>query len=84
MSLSRRLLAVGLLAWASLVQALPLEVVIEGLVSEQEDNVRSFLSLEREKDREGLTEGRLRLLHREAPAEIRQALQPFGLVKPLF
>lgn len=70
-----------LLATAA-AHALDIVVQIEGLDGEQEANVRVFLSLEQEKTRKGLTEGRLRLLHREAPAEIRRALQPFGHFKP--
>lgn len=72
-----------LLLAAATVHALDIEVQIEGLDGEQEANVRTFLSLEREKEREGLSEGRLRLLHREAPGEIRRALQPFGHFKPV-
>ncbi|MCP4042418.1 MAG: outer membrane protein assembly factor, partial [Gammaproteobacteria bacterium] len=71
-----------LLLAAAAVCALDMEVQIEGLDGEQEANARAFLSLEREKEREGLTEGRMRLLHRKAPAEIRRALQPFGYFKP--
>ncbi|MBL3527127.1 MAG: outer membrane protein assembly factor [gamma proteobacterium endosymbiont of Lamellibrachia anaximandri] len=71
-----------LLLTTATAHALDIAVQIEGLDGEQEANVRAFLSLEQEKTREGLTEGRLRLLHREAPAEIRRALQPFGHFKP--
>jgi translocation and assembly module TamA len=63
-------------------QALEVQIDIQGLDSEQETNVRAFLSLEREKSRQGLSESRLNLLHREAPGEIRKALQPFGLFQP--
>ncbi len=71
-----------LLLTTATAHALDIAVQIEGLDGEQEANVRAFLSLEQEKTRKGLTEGRLRLLHREAPAEIRRALQPFGHFKP--
>lgn len=64
------------------VMALDLTVSIEGLKRELEANVRAFLSLEQERSHEGLTPSRLRLLHKRAPDEIRQALQPFGYFKP--
>jgi translocation and assembly module TamA len=78
----RLLLVICLSLAATAARALDVQIVIQGLDSAQETNVRAFLSLEREKDREELTEGRLRLLHREAPDEIRQSLRPFGLFKP--
>ncbi len=74
--------ATWLLLAAAAAHALEIEVQVEGLDREQEANVRAFLSLEREKEREALTKGRMRLLHRQAPAEIRRALQPFGHFKP--
>jgi translocation and assembly module TamA len=61
--------------------ALQVQVDITGLESAQADNVRAFLSIEREKNRQ-LTESRLRLLHAGAGDEIRKALQPFGYFKP--
>ena len=65
------------------VHALEVEVRIEGLDRELSANARSFLSIEQERDREGLTPSRLRLLHKKAPDEIRQALQPFGYFSPV-
>lgn len=62
--------------------ALDLQVEVEGLDDELEANVLAFLSIEREKQREGLTASRLRLLHKDAEEEIRQALRPFGYFKP--
>jgi translocation and assembly module TamA len=62
--------------------ALDLKVELQGLNKELATNARAFLSIEQEKDREGLTEPRLRLLNVKAPDEIRQALQPFGYFKP--
>jgi translocation and assembly module TamA len=61
-------------AWGQL----PVQVRLEGLSSKLEENARLFLSVEQEKDAEGLTEARLRRLHERAPEEIRRALQPFG------
>jgi translocation and assembly module TamA len=64
------------------VLALDLNLRIDGLESEQEANVRAFLSLEQEREHAGLTASRVRLLHRLAVDEIRQALQPFGYFEP--
>ncbi|MCU7915754.1 MAG: autotransporter assembly complex protein TamA [Candidatus Thiodiazotropha sp. (ex Gloverina cf. vestifex)] len=64
------------------VAALDLKVDVGGLESELEANVRAFLSIEQERQHEGLTVSRLRLLHDKAPEEIRQALQPFGYFAP--
>jgi translocation and assembly module TamA len=62
--------------------ALELSVKIEGLERKLEDNVRAYLSVEQEQAHQGLTASRLRLLHKRAPAEIRQALRPFGYFRP--
>ncbi len=63
-------------------QALNLSVKISGLERAQEANVRAFLSIEQERTHAGLTPSRLRLLHKRAPDEIRQALQPYGYFEP--
>ncbi len=80
----RRLLytVLVLLLLPSTTLALDLRVRIEGLEREQEANVRAFLSIEQEKSRPGLTGSRLQLLHKQAPDEIRKALQPFGFFSP--
>jgi translocation and assembly module TamA len=44
-------------------------------------NIHSALSLE-QADKDDLTEERIRRLHAEAPAEIGEALQPFGYYRP--
>jgi translocation and assembly module TamA len=64
-------------------QALNLSVKITGLDRAQEANVRAFLSIEQERPHAGLTASRLRLLHKRAPDEIRQALQPYGYFEPV-
>lgn len=63
------------------------EVELAGI--EDEDllnNVRTFLSIanppEEEEQEEGWTMGDVRRLHNQAPAEIRQALRPFGYYQP--
>ncbi len=62
--------------------ALDLTVRIEGLERKLETNVRAFLSVEQERAHGSLNPSRLRLLHRQAPDEIRRALQPFGYFTP--
>jgi translocation and assembly module TamA len=62
--------------------AIDLTVRIEGVARKLEANVRAYLSVEQEKAYKGLTPSRLRLLHKRAPDEIRQALRPFGYFEP--
>ncbi len=72
-----------LLPLQTLALDVKVQVQVQGLDKELETNVLAFLSIEREKEREGLTESRLRLLHADAQDEIRKALQPFGYFKPV-
>jgi len=58
-------------------------VEIRGIDKRLEDNVRLFLSIEQQKDHALVSEGRLHRLHKKAPQEISQALQPFGYYRPL-
>lgn len=62
--------------------AIDVTVRIEGLDRALEANARAFLSVEQDQSNGGLTRSRLRLLHKRAPQEIRQALQPFGYFEP--
>jgi translocation and assembly module TamA len=59
--------------------ALRLEVRVTGLEGEWEQNVLALLDIYQEREDEGLTELRLRALHRRAEEQIRDALAPFGL-----
>lgn len=66
-----------------------IEVRIEGLEDELEENVRAFLSIVArseeqtdQEDGEPLSDQAIRRLHRQAPEEIRRALQPFGFYSP--
>lgn len=57
---------------------------LSGVESELADNVRAMLSLDDAMARTPLpTASRLRYLHRQAPDEIRRALQPFGYYNPV-
>ncbi len=58
------------------------QVHIEGIQDPLLSNVRNYLSLEQQKEHPRLTAERIRRLHRRAPEEIEQALQPFGYYRP--
>jgi len=62
--------------------ALDFRIEIDGLDRAQEANVRAFLKLERERANPDISLARLRLLHDQAPEQIREALRPFGLFRP--
>ncbi len=50
--------------------------------SDLKQNVLSILSIEDARKSKDLTEGRILKLHRDAPDEIRRALEPFGYYQP--
>ena len=60
-----------------------INVAITGIESQLEENVRLFLSLEQQKEHALMSEGRIRRLHKKAPMEIANALQPFGFYRPV-
>ncbi len=57
-------------------------VVISGIDSTLENNVRAYLSIEQQKQNPLLGPDQLRRLHRKAEAEIAAALQPYGYYRP--
>ncbi len=57
------------------------KIEVDGVKRDLERNIRSLLSLGQEDD-DKLDEARIRRLHAKAPAEIGEALQPFGYYKP--
>lgn len=63
------------------VHAAKVKIEVDGVKRDLERNIRSLLSLAQEDD-DKLDEARIRRLHAKAPAEIGQALQPFGYYKP--
>jgi translocation and assembly module TamA len=80
----RRRLAAGLPAVLLLAASAvggAIQVKLEGLDGDQKKNVEAFLSIYRERDTENLTEGRVKRLHERAPAQIKEALAPFGLYR---
>lgn len=60
-----------------------IDVDIDGVDKKLETNIRLFLSVEQQKEHALMTEGRLRRLHKKAPSEISNALQPFGFYRPI-
>ncbi|HEY0511882.1 MAG TPA: autotransporter assembly complex family protein [Thermoanaerobaculia bacterium] len=82
-SLLSRTLVIGVcLAFlAPPLHADKVKVEVDGVRRELKANILSVLSLQRENDGK-LSEDRIRRLHAQAPAEIGEALQPFGYYKP--
>jgi translocation and assembly module TamA len=78
--------AAALLLAATLLSAHPaaadIEVQIEGVPEEMEANVRIFLSVERYRERDDLTQDTVDRLHDRVEREVRQALRPFGHYDP--
>lgn len=59
------------------------DIEISGINKLLENNVRLLLSVEQQKRHPLMSEGRLRRLHKKAPKEITNALQPFGYYRPV-
>lgn len=79
----RALLATFLaLASASAVAGVAVTVSVEGVEGELRENVLGYLGLEQNRDQEALSDAQVTLLHRRAPDEIRDALEPFGHYRP--
>ena len=74
-------LALLFLLVAQQVQALKLDVQVQGLEGEYEKNVLALLGIYQEREDENLSVLRLEALHRHAPDRIREALAPFGLYR---
>ena len=64
------------------LEDLTLEVRVEGIEGELRGNVLLLLGIERRKDHPFLTPSLVRSLHRDAPGEIRSALEPYGYYRP--
>ena len=69
-----------------LAAAPKVKIVVQGLDGKLDrklkDNVLAYLSLVRQQKAPELSVHRIRRLHRRAPGEIRQALEPFGYYRP--
>ena len=59
-----------------------LQIEISGISGAMLDNVRNSLSLHLQRDHPLLNEAVVQRLHRDAPDEIRRALEPFGHYRP--
>jgi translocation and assembly module TamA len=59
-----------------------INVEINGVSADLVNNIRLYLSIEQQKGHALLSEARLRRLHKKAPQEIANALQPFGYYRP--
>ncbi len=55
-----------------------LRVELRGVEGELKDNVLALLTVQRERETEGLSEGHIRRYFQRGAKEIRQALEPFG------
>ena len=71
-----------LMILATNLMAATLAVKIDGVSKEQEQNIRSMLSLESLQSKEVVSDSRLRYLYGKADSEIAKALQPFGHYRP--
>jgi len=78
----RRLLLILCCLLPLSVGAVEVRVEVLGLDDPLKANVLALLSLQQLQGQADLTPERVRMLHRQAPQEIRQALQPFGYFKP--
>jgi len=54
------------------------QIQIEGVKGELLDNVLAYLSIEQQKNHPRLSASRIKRLHKQAPEEIKKALEPFG------
>ncbi len=54
------------------------QIQIEGVKGQLLKNVSAYLSLEQQKKHPRLSKARIQRLHKQAPEEIKQALEPFG------
>lgn len=70
------------LSTAAAAQRPELKIDIDGVSGALLDNVRNSLSLHLQRDHPLLNEAVVRRLHRNAPEEIRRALEPFGYYRP--
>jgi len=80
MSLTLRWIVFVLLLVASVEVSARSGVTVEvsGLSGEERENVMLLLSIEQDKSHQELSDAWIRRLHRKAPQEIKQALEPFG------
>jgi len=80
MSFTLRWIVFVLLVLASVGASAESSVTVEvsGVSGEELDNVMLLLSIEQNKSNQELSDAWIKRLHRKAPEEIKQALEPFG------
>ena len=82
-SIQRILLALLAVFYTQVIVAqVSVSVEINGVSDEIRENVRLFLSIDQQKNHALLSAARIARLHKKAPSEINEALQPFGFYKP--
>ena len=74
-------LIISLLSFSAMA-AVPLTVKLNGLEDPFQKNVLLFLEINKMKDDKDLTERWIKRLHKQAPQDIREALQPYGYYIP--
>ncbi len=79
---SRRSLVALVLLSSWQLAAADIEVVIEGIDEDVRRNLLVYLSLQRYRERDDLSEDTVARLHERTPIEVRQALRPFGYYEP--
>ncbi|HZF10915.1 MAG TPA: autotransporter assembly complex family protein [Thermoanaerobaculia bacterium] len=70
-------------AFPALAATPKVDVQVDGLSRELKRNVLASLEIQESRKDKDLDEARIRRLHAQAPAEIEQALQPYGHYKPV-
>ncbi|MCK5506003.1 MAG: outer membrane protein assembly factor [Thermodesulfovibrionia bacterium] len=63
--------------------AINIKVTLEGVEGDIKKNVLAYLGIEQQKKNPDLTPNLAEKLHKKAPDQIRQALQPFGYYNPV-
>jgi len=76
------LLLLSLLYTSTILAQDYIYVEIHGVSSEFEQNIRLFLSIEQQREKSGMNEARVRLLHKKASKQIERAIQPYGYYQP--
>ena len=61
----------------------PLDVKVAGVEDELKDNILLYLDIVKKKDEKELSDRWVKSLHKKAPEQINEALQPFGYYNPV-
>jgi translocation and assembly module TamA len=77
-----RIAVAAVLAAASVPVWGAITVIVDGLSGEEKANVEARLTIRQQANRDKLDRRIVRRLHRQAPEDVREALQPFGYYSP--